>query len=487
LKEAIMLREGTILQQNRYRIMYLLGRGGMGAVYAARHLGLEISVAIKELTAQADLDPEILAQLRTQFKREAMTLARLNHNNLVRVLDSFEENGNAYLVMEMVEGESLADRIGREGALAAPLVLRWAHQLLDALAYCHGQNVLHRDIKPTNIIIRPDEQAVLVDFGLVKLWDPRDPRTMTVVRGMGTPEYAPPEQYEAESGSTDVRSDIYGLGATLYHALVGQAPPTATKRIVNPAALIPVCALNPNIDPAIEAALMRALELRPIDRFQNAREMASALGTGSLYASAAHYVSQHPPAGPPLPQSQSQKTAPPSRAHSVPITKPPTAPPVQQTPRQAPLQMRQQSAPPVRQQSAQSVQQRNAQTVRQPTMQPIRQPTAQPVRQPTPQPAQQQMQQPMPQYLPPQPRPRQERAAASIAAFILGVIGLGSTFLVPICSLPLPLVGIVVSILGIRSKKRRGLAWAGLALCLLTLGLTLLLVLIGAVQEFGNF
>ena len=105
---------------------------------------------------------------------------------------------------------------------------------------------------------------------------------------MGTPEYAPPEQYEAESGSTDVRSDIYGLGATLYHALVGQAPPTATKRIVNPAALIPLRALNPSIDPAIETALMRALELRPIDRFQSAREMAGALSQSTQRNLSAH-------------------------------------------------------------------------------------------------------------------------------------------------------------------------------------------------------
>ena len=98
-----------------------------------------------------------------------------------------------------------------------------------------------------------------------------------------------------------------------------------------------------------------------------------------------------------------------------------------------------------------------------------------------------QMPRQMPQHLPPQPKPRQERAAASIAAFVLGIISLISMVIAPLCSLPLPLIGVVVSILGIRSKKQRGLAWAGLALCLLTLGLILLLVLIGAMQEFGGF
>ena len=295
-----MLKEGTILQQNRYRIVRTLGHGGMGAVYRAWHIGLEIPVAIKEMVPQPELDPQALAQLRGQFKREAVTLARLSHNNLVHVIDSFEEGGNAYLVMEMVEGECLADCITREGALPEALVLRWAHQLLDALAYCHGQGVIHRDIKPHNIIIRSDGQAVLVDFGLVKLWDPRDPRTKTVVRGMGTPEYAPPEQYDVEAGHTDVRSDIYALGATLYHALAGQAPPTATQRIVNPEALAPLRALVPGVDSRTEAVLLEALELRPIDRFQSAREMAAALRRQKQPAAyAAPAISEPQPPAPP--------------------------------------------------------------------------------------------------------------------------------------------------------------------------------------------
>ncbi|MGB9777632.1 MAG: serine/threonine-protein kinase [Anaerolineae bacterium] len=175
--------------QNRYHILSLLGRGGMGAVYRAWDARLEATVAVKEMVPQPDLDPRTLAQLRQQFRQEAIVLARLHHPNLVRVTDFFEEGGNAYLVMDFVEGESLADLIAARGPLPEAQVLEWAGQLLDALAYCHGQGVLHRDIKPPNVIIRPDGRAVLVDFGLVKLWDPRDPRTKTAMRGMGTPEY----------------------------------------------------------------------------------------------------------------------------------------------------------------------------------------------------------------------------------------------------------------------------------------------------------
>ena len=276
------LATGQILQ-NRYRIVSLLGQGGMGAVYRAWDTRLNVPVALKEMTPQPGLDPQTLAQLRQQFHQEATVLARLDHPHLVRVTDFFEEGGNAYLVMNFVEGESLNERIEREGALPERDVLVWADQLLDALAYCHNQGVIHRDVKPQNVIIRPDGAppgagggAVLVDFGLVKLWDPSDPRTRTAIRAMGTPEYAPPEQYDA-TGHTDPRSDVYSLSATLYHTLAGQAPPTATQRIVNPAVLAPVRTLNPQVSPNVEAALARALELQPEARFQTTVEMRAAL------------------------------------------------------------------------------------------------------------------------------------------------------------------------------------------------------------------
>ncbi|MBN1152925.1 MAG: SUMF1/EgtB/PvdO family nonheme iron enzyme [Dehalococcoidia bacterium] len=263
--------------QSRYRIVALLGQGGMGAVYRAWDLRLKAPVALKEQIPQPALDPAMLAQLRQQFEQEAVTLARLSHPNLVKVTDFFEEGQNAYLVMEYIEGENLADRIAREGHVSEDQTLTWAAQLLDALAYCHGRGIVHRDIKPQNVILRPDGRAVLVDFGLVKLWNPDDPLTRTVLRGMGTPEYAPPEQYGQRGQGTDARSDIYALGATLYHALAGQAPPTASDRIADPALFQPVRALNPQVSAATDAALQRALEPARDGRWASAAQMAEAL------------------------------------------------------------------------------------------------------------------------------------------------------------------------------------------------------------------
>jgi serine/threonine-protein kinase len=293
-----MPETGQVLQ-SRYRIVSPVKRGGMGAIYRAWDTRLNVAVALKEMIPQPGLDAAMLNQFRQQFQQEATTLARLDHPHLVGVTDFFEEGGSAYLVMKFIEGESLAERIERQGALPEGEVAAWADQLLDALIYCHNQGVLHRDIKPQNVIIRPDGRAVLVDFGLVKLWDPNAPQTRTAVRGAGTPEYAPPEQYDAGAGHTDPRSDIYGLGATLYHAIIGQAPPTATQRIVNPSALVPVREASPRVSSNLAQALMRALELQPDARFWNATEMQLALrGTVSRLgrsSTGTRVIAGHPP------------------------------------------------------------------------------------------------------------------------------------------------------------------------------------------------
>ncbi len=263
---------------DRYRIVQLLGQGGMGAVYRAWDTRLNLPVALKEMIPQPGLDAEVLNQLRDQFEQEARVLATLIHPGLVRVTDYFSWRGNAYLVMDFVEGESLADRIAREGALPEGQVLAWTGQLLEALGYCHARGIIHRDIKPQNIIVTPDSRAVLVDFGLVKLWNPHDPRTKTVMRGAGTPEYAPPEQYDIGTTHTDPRSDIYSLGATMYQALTGRLPVTATQRMADPSSFLPPRRVNAAVTARTEAAILKALEMAKEKRFQSTAEMAAALG-----------------------------------------------------------------------------------------------------------------------------------------------------------------------------------------------------------------
>jgi serine/threonine-protein kinase len=271
------LSVGEIID-NRYRIAKLLGQGGMGAVYRAWDMRLNHAVALKEMIPQLGLDAAMLADLREQFQQEAQILSTLTHPNLVRVTDYFSWESNEYLVMDFVDGESLAARIAREGAQPEEQVIDWAGHLLDALTYCHARGVLHRDIKPQNIIITPEGRAVLVDFGLVKLWDPNDPHTRTVMRGAGTPEYAPPEQYDIGLGHTDPRSDIYSLGAMLYHALTGQSPPTATQRMASPTSFVSPCRINASVSANTEQVVLKALEMVMGQRHQTAQAMAEALG-----------------------------------------------------------------------------------------------------------------------------------------------------------------------------------------------------------------
>ena len=272
-----MLTTGTLLH-NRYRIDRMMEFGVMGAMYRAWDTQRDVPVTVKELTPQPDLDRVVLGRVRQEFEREAQILRTLRHPAMTTLIDFFHDDaiGNTYMVMDFIEGESLAERIARTGALPEAPVKVWAAQILDALEFCHSHGVLHRDIKPQNIILRPDGQAVLVGFELAKLWDPNDPRSWAATRVMGTPEYAPPERWGLQSWHIDVLSDVYSFGATLYHALTGKVPQTAGERTSNPYQFKPVKELG-RVSASTKAAVVRAMELPRIKRFQSAAAMRAAL------------------------------------------------------------------------------------------------------------------------------------------------------------------------------------------------------------------
>jgi serine/threonine-protein kinase len=262
----------------------------MGATYRAEDLRLKGRFcAVKEALPDPDASPDELHQSREQFYEEASTLARLDHPNLPKVSDHFSENDRDYLVMDFVPGQDLKEMLSSALRDGQPLperqVLTWADQLCDALNYMHAQAppVLHRDIKPSNIKVTPAGNVKLVDFGLVKVLSPDDQRTITVVQGRGTVQYIPLEQYGGETGHTDVRTDIYSLGATIYHLLTGQPPLDAKQRFLKPRSLPSLRSLNPGISPQTEQAILRALAMHPDDRPASIAELrAELLAPGPL-------------------------------------------------------------------------------------------------------------------------------------------------------------------------------------------------------------
>jgi len=262
---------------NRYRVIRLLGTGGMGAVYFARDPVLDRNVAIKQLQANLVTGQLLNEQIRTQFQREAQVLASLHHPNLPRVTDYFTEGQLHYLVMDYIEGQTLQEIVqANPGGLDEVQVLDWADQLLSALEYIHEHHLIHRDIKPSNIRRTSSGRIFLVDFGLVKPYDPDNPRTITMMHGLGTPEYSPPEQYDPKS-HTDERSDLYALGATLYHLLTGAAPASVTRRTSEPDSFYAPRAANARISSEVERVILRAMELERAKRFATAADMRAAL------------------------------------------------------------------------------------------------------------------------------------------------------------------------------------------------------------------
>jgi serine/threonine protein kinase len=273
---TFLLTPDTILQ-SRYRIVRQLGKGGMGAVYEAIDLRLGHTVALKQALTS---DPE----LWKQFEREARLMARLNHPVLPRVSDYFTEGNRAFFVMQFVEGADLAEIIVQQpGPFPRHAVVAWADQLLDALIYLHSRErqVIHRDIKPHNLKITPTGKVVLLDFGLAKtqIANSGDAASSTSVFGY-TPRYAPLEQIQ-DLGTTP-QSDIYALGATLYHLLTGVKPPDALARAAalvsaRPSPLKPANEVSVAVGSELAAILDRAMAQNPDERYSSASEFREAL------------------------------------------------------------------------------------------------------------------------------------------------------------------------------------------------------------------
>lgn len=267
------LNTGTLIN-SRYRIAKLIGQGGFGAVYRAWDTNLNRPCALKE-----NLDTSQEAQ--RQFEREARILAGLIHPHLPRVTDHFIVPGQGqYLVMDFVEGEDLASFLARGERVTEEQALTWIGQVAEALVYLHSQPqpVIHRDIKPANIRITPEGKAMLVDFGLVKVYDVH--LKTTVGARAVTPGYSPPEQYGR--GATDHRTDIYALAATLYTLLTDQEPTESIQRVVGDP-LVRVDTLNPQVSSHLALVLEQAMALNPSQRYQSAKEFVSVLSPSTHF------------------------------------------------------------------------------------------------------------------------------------------------------------------------------------------------------------
>ena len=265
---------GAVVHE-RYRVNAVVGRGGLGTVYSVLDIlfGKQNIYALKEMADQS-------RSARRQFEHEAQWLQALDHNHIPKVREYFEWRSRLYLVMDFVDGENLEQKLYNQGGRPLPeeQVIAWILPICDALQYLHTRrpSILHRDVKPANIIVTPAGHPVLVDLGIAKEHLPGAGRTATFVRKAGTEGYAPPEQYTV-AGKSGPWSDVYALGATLYHLLTTQVPVSAIDRVTQDPDLIHPAFYNRAISQQTDAAICRAMAMRPVDRFQSVAEFAAAL------------------------------------------------------------------------------------------------------------------------------------------------------------------------------------------------------------------
>ncbi|MGM9860115.1 MAG: serine/threonine protein kinase, partial [Muribaculaceae bacterium] len=287
------LREGSLLQGGKYRIIRFIAAGGYGCTYEASHELLEKRVAIKEffpedfcnrdgntghVSVATDSKRELVGKMMRKFFEEARAVSRMKHSGIVSVSDVFEENGTAYFVMDYIDGASLGDIVKAHGPLSEDHALRYIRQVCAALNYVHAQNRLHLDIKPNNIMVDGEDHAILIDFGVSKQYDAVSGENTSTRPGY-TPGYAPPEQSSGNVRKFLPATDIYALGATLYYLLTGTVPPVSNDRISGDEQLQP---LPPYISDATKRAVYAALALPKSDRPQSVAAFAAILDNAPM-------------------------------------------------------------------------------------------------------------------------------------------------------------------------------------------------------------
>ena len=260
-----MLETGTLID-GKYRVLRKCGQGGMSVVYMAINERANKTWAIKEIRKDGTQDYEVVKQ---GLIVETDLLKRLNHPHLPSIVDVIDGDGSFLIVMDFIEGNTLSDILKESGAQSQENVIDWAKQLCDVLGYLHSSNpaIIYRDMKPSNVMLKPDGNVVLFDFGTAREYKSQNLEDTVC---LGTRGYAAPEQYGGH-GQTDARTDIYCLGATMYHLLTGHNPGEP------PYEMYPIRHWNPALSAGLEAIILKCTQKNPIDRYQSCAELLYAL------------------------------------------------------------------------------------------------------------------------------------------------------------------------------------------------------------------
>lgn len=279
--DVLMRPQGRPLILGSYVLLEVIGEGGMGQIFRARHAKFDTPAAVKVIRTERAADPTTAAR----FQREIRALGTVRHPGLVHALDADIERGRLYCAMEYVPGTDLERLIAASGPLPVETACRYAAQVAEALQYISTLGLVHRDVKPANILIPADGGPVkLVDLGLARFELASSESAAGLTRAgimVGTPDYASPEQIR-DSHTADIRSDLYALGGTLYHMLTGRAPfadQEPVDKMYHHLCLepVPVAALRPDVSPAVATVIRTLLAKRPKDRYQEPAEVVAAL------------------------------------------------------------------------------------------------------------------------------------------------------------------------------------------------------------------